>query len=93
MVGKVDGVMTADPSKDKNARLIPEITIKNYAKIKSSLTSSDGVDVTGGMLSKVESMLELAKKGIESEIINGDKPGNLLRALKGEKRIGTVITN
>jgi isopentenyl phosphate kinase len=91
MVGKVDGVMTADPSKDKNAKLIPKITMKNYDKIKSSLTGSDGVDVTGGMLSKVDSLLELAKKGIESEIINGDVPGNLKRALRGEKVTGTVI--
>ncbi len=91
MVGKVDGVMTADPNKDRNAKLIPKITIKNYSKIKSSLTGSDGVDVTGGMLSKVESILELAKFGIESDIINGDKPGYLKRALMGEKGLGTMI--
>lgn len=91
MVGKVDGVMTSDPTKDRSAKIIPEITTKNYGKIKSSLTGSDGVDVTGGMLSKVESMLELAKEGIESEIISGEKPGNLLKALKGARGIGTLI--
>ena len=91
MVGKVDGVMTADPNKNRSAELIREVTTKNYSKIKSSLTGSDGVDVTGGMLSKVERMLELAKLGIESEIINGDKPGYLKRALMGERGLGTVI--
>ena len=91
IVGKVDGVMTADPNKDRRAELIKEITPKNFSGIKKSLTGSDGVDVTGGMLSKVESMLELAKLGIESEIINGDKPGYLKRALMGERGLGTVI--
>lgn len=91
IVGKVDGVMTSDPVIDANAKLIREITTKNYAKIKSSLTGSDGVDVTGGMLSKVESLIYLAKKGIESEIINGVNPGNLLISLRGESGIGTLI--
>lgn len=91
MVGKLEGVFTSDPSRDKNAEIIPEITTRNYHKIKACLTGSDGIDVTGGMLNKVESMLELAKKGIESEIISGEIPGNLLRSLKGEKAIGTIV--
>jgi isopentenyl phosphate kinase len=36
-------------------------------------------------------MLELAKLGIESEIINGEKEGYLKRALLGERGLGTVI--
>lgn len=91
LVGKVDGVMTADPTKEKSAELIKEITPRNFKNVRKCLTGSDGIDVTGGMIHKVERMLELAKIGIESEIINGEKPGNLMKALSGEKGLGTVI--
>jgi isopentenyl phosphate kinase len=91
MCGKVDGVFTADPSKEPKARKIPEITQKNFPGIKKYLTSSDGIDVTGGMLLKVQSCLELAKSGAECEIMNGLVPGNLEKALCGKRGQGTVI--
>ena len=87
--GKVDGVFTSDPVNDPNAKLIPEITSKNFADIKNCLTGSDGIDVTGGMLHKVELLLEMAK-GREVVIINGNKPGILKSCLLGENT-GTMI--
>ena len=81
LCGKVDGVL------DAQNKVIPEITEKNFAKIKPMLLSSDGIDITGGMLHKVERMLELK---VPSYIINGTKEGNLEKALLGEK-IGTEI--
>jgi len=90
VAGIVPGVFTADPLKDKNAELIPKITSANFSEIRELLSGSYGVDVTGGMLSKVEWMLELAKKGIKSQIIGANSPGNLKKALLG-KHIGTVI--
>ena len=91
MAGKVDGVFTADPNKDKSAKIIPEITQKNFTRIKKYLTSSDGIDVTGGMLHKVELCLDLAKTGAQCEIMNCLKPGNLEKALSGQRGLGTVI--
>jgi isopentenyl phosphate kinase len=91
IVGEVDGVYTGDPFKDKNIELIPVITPKNFRKIKKYLKGSRGADVTGGMLHKVQEMLTLAKKGFQIEIINGEKPGYLRRALAGEKGLGTII--
>ena len=44
-------------------------------------------DVTGGMLGKIS---ELLKSGVEAKIINAQIPGNIARALKGEK-FGTTI--
>jgi isopentenyl phosphate kinase len=55
------------------------------------LKGSFGIDVTGGMTHKVKMMLELAKLGIESEIINAKEPDLLKRALLGEKGLGTII--
>ena len=91
MCGKVDGVFTADPGKDPKARKIPEVTQKTFPDVKKYLTSSDGIDVTGGMLLKVQTCLELARSGTECEIINGMKAGNLEKALSGQRGIGTVI--
>ncbi len=90
MAGKVDGVFTSDPG-DRGAELIPEITPDNFGEVKRCLGGSDGIDVTGGMLLKVAKMLELAKEGIQTEIINAAKPGYLKRALLGETGLGTVV--
>jgi isopentenyl phosphate kinase len=89
LVGKVDGVFNGDPE-NKNSKLIPEITQKNYKEVKRHLSGSDATDVTGGMLNKVEKMAELSKKGIQISIINGLVPGNLKRSMLGEN-IGTII--
>lgn len=84
LVGKVDGVY-------KNKEVVKEITPENFPEIKRHLTGSDGIDVTGGMLHKIERMLEIAKKGVKCEIINGLKKGYLKKSLSGEEGLGTVI--
>jgi isopentenyl phosphate kinase len=86
MVGKVDGVL------DDRGHVIRKITSGSLAEIKKYLNPSDAVDVTGGMILKVERMAELARQGIDSVIINGLKPGHLKRALVGENVEGTLIT-
>lgn len=91
LAGITDGVFTSDPQKNPDAKLIPEINSRNYKDIKGYLTGSAGIDVTGGMLHRVERMFELTKFGVEAEIINGEKEGNLKKALLGEKRLGTII--
>ena len=92
VVGKVDGVFTADPNTNKNVRMITEINSKNYEKVRRYLAGSEGIDVTGGMLHKIDEMFELAKLGFESEIINATKRDYLKRALLGERGLGTRIT-
>jgi isopentenyl phosphate kinase len=91
LAGIVDGVFTADPQKNPDAKLILEINSKNYNEIKKYLGGSAGIDVTGGMLHRVERIFELTKFGVEAEIINGEKEGYLKRALLGEKGLGTTI--
>ncbi|MFH1126778.1 MAG: isopentenyl phosphate kinase [archaeon] len=85
LAGKTDGVLTGD------GELIKEITGKNIKDIKKHLKGSDAKDATGGMVHKVERMLEFTIDGIGSEIINGNKPGYIRRALLGETDIGTII--
>lgn len=81
----VDGVY------DENGKTIEMITSKNFGQLKRSILGAKGVDVTGGMLHKVEESLSLAKKGIFSLIINGTKSGELYNALVGKSHGGTEI--
>ncbi|MDI6642776.1 MAG: isopentenyl phosphate kinase [Candidatus Hodarchaeaceae archaeon] len=85
----VDGVYTANPKKDKRAKLVRKIT-----PVDKELTSLDvaGVkDVTGGMRSKVKELISLAMHGVEAEIVNATKPGVIRKAIQGKRGLGTVI--
>ncbi len=84
-----DGVWEDFP---KRKKLIREITPRNFAEIKRHLKGSSAVDVTGGMLHKVERMLDLAKEtGADVVIVNGSVPGRVKDALLGKKVLGTVV--
>ncbi|MDW8172493.1 MAG: isopentenyl phosphate kinase [Anaerolineae bacterium] len=89
ILGEVDGVY------DLDRRVIPTITPENYEAIRPALGGSAGVDVTGGMLTKVSDMLALAqqKRGLRIYIINGLVPGRLQEALtqSGGWTSGTLI--
>ncbi|RLG20849.1 amino acid kinase [Candidatus Micrarchaeota archaeon] len=89
----VDGIFTANPKEEPNARLIPEINSENFDEIKRMLGGSSAVDVTGGMFGKVMEIIELLKKGVnvEAVVINAEKEGNIKDALRGEIKRGTVI--
>jgi len=91
MAGVVDGVFTADPIKNPKAKLIPEISSENYSEIKKMLSGSAGIDVTGGMLLKVERALELASTGAEVSIISGLVKNRVKEALLGEPVVETTI--
>jgi len=94
LVGIVDGVFTADPLVHPDARLIPEITPANFAEVERALGASHGVDVTGGMLSKIGHMLDLVKAnpGLRVQVVSGLQPGLLEAALRQpDARVGTNI--
>jgi uridylate kinase len=76
---RVEGIYTADPEKDKNATKYDHITFDSvYSK------SLNVMDLTAFTLCK-ENKLPII-------VFNMDKPGNLLKLLKGEK-IGTLVSN
>lgn len=87
----VEGLYTADPEVDENADLIPKIYAKNWEDISTLIDFSAAGDVTGGMKNKVEVLVKLAKKGIESHILDATEPENIIEAITTDKRIGTVI--
>ncbi len=73
-------------------RLVPEITPGVLSRYTSVLGKSSGADATGGMLTKITSMLSLAKQmdGLEILIFSGQEPGALRNALQGENP-GTLV--
>jgi isopentenyl phosphate kinase len=72
--------------------LISEINLQNWESVAGSLSGSRSTDVTGGMRSKVRSMLDLVSEIPEMEIIifSGSQPDNLAAAIKGGS-LGTRI--
>jgi isopentenyl phosphate kinase len=84
-LGETDGVW------DDAGRTIPRISAATFADAAQSIGAPAGVDVTGGMLHRVETALGLARLGIPSLILNGLVPGALERALYGEEVAGTQV--
>lgn len=84
--GRTDGVY------DSERGTIPKITPKNFRELKKEISGSEGVDVTGGMLHKVEESLAMASKHkIKTVIINGNAPGQLKKAILGKRVKSTTV--
>jgi isopentenyl phosphate kinase len=83
MVGEVDGVYDGDPLTDSSASRIPRITPGTFGGLETQLGGSHGVDVTGGMLTKVRQMVQLVAQGYVERVhlISGRREGALERAL------------
>jgi isopentenyl phosphate kinase len=94
LAGIVDGVFTADPLTDASARLIHEITSHTFPHIAAQLRGAYGVDVTGGMLAKVQIMLQVIERlpHLRVHIISAMHAGIIERALLNDDFAeGTVI--
>ena len=95
LVGEVDGVFEGDPLSDPLARRVPEITAENWGRVRTVLGGSHGWDVTGGMSSKIEEMVDLARSmpGLEVHVLSGRRSGALETALlsPSEMSSGTLI--
>ena len=83
----VDGVYVTHGAQEE---IVSFVTRKNYKDVLQYIGSSKYTDVTGGMRHKVMELHEIAKKGIEVQIINLLKEDNLSRAIQGE-HVGTLF--
>lgn len=74
-------------------RQIEKITPASFHAFSVGVGKAAGADVTGGMESKVNQMLELVQNipALTVQIFSGIKPGNIARALTG-KVVGTEIS-
>ncbi len=87
LLGEVDGVLASD------GHLIKDVTPRSLHRIRSSLSGSSGVDVTGGMLQKVEEMVSLVVRYPQLQVViaNGHRANVLVDLLQNGQHIGTRI--
>jgi isopentenyl phosphate kinase len=83
LAGLEEGVWKDFPTR---TQLLRDITPRTFSEQSPGLGQSVGVDVTGGMQTKVIEMLSLVDQipGLEIVIFSGEKPDNILHALIGE---------
>jgi molybdenum storage protein len=78
-----DGLFTADPKKDRNARFIPRISVQELLR----------QDLNDLVVERAVLELMLTARHIgEIQFVNGLKPGQLTAALDGEP-VGTIVYN
>lgn len=87
LAGDVPGVL------DVRGDVIPEITPANLADIRQTLRGSGSIDVTGGMFSKVETMLNLCRErpGLSVHIFSGLEKQLIGNSVAGQSVPGTTI--
>ncbi len=87
LLSDIDGLYSADPHRDANAKLIPvvEEIDERIERIAGGAGTPNG---TGGMATKISAARIATEAGIDMVILNGDRPENLYD-LFADKPIGT----
>lgn len=89
LLSDIDGMYTADPNKDKTARLIS--VVKNISDdIISKAGGSSSYLGTGGMATKVQAAIKVTAKGCDLVIAKGDNPEIIYKIAEG-KAVGTLF--
>jgi isopentenyl phosphate kinase len=83
LAGTVDGVYSSDPLTDPEAEHWPVITPDSLPGLRGNLGGSHGVDVTGGMLSKISEMCALVDEDpdLQIRLVSGLRPDAIRRAI------------
>ena len=90
LLSDINGLYTADPHKNPDAKLIPvieELTDEIYALAGASSTKQG----TGGMVTKLHAAQICLSCGCDMVIANGKNPDNLYAILDGQE-VGTKFT-
>ena len=90
LLSDIDGLYTADPHKDPNAKLIKFVNCidENLLALAGGSDSNLG---TGGMVTKLEAAKICMSCGCDMIIANGSDPANLYAIMDG-KSVGTTFT-
>jgi len=90
ILSDVPGVLTGDPRKRSDARLIPLIT-NPEAEMRGLVTESAGPLGSGGMATKLQAARQASRAGISVIIAPGRDSDTLAAALDPERSVGTLI--
>lgn len=83
----VDGILSFENDKPK---LLKELNMNNLYSIK--FKKIENIDVTGGIVYKLEEAFQVAEKGIKVFFVNGLIPGRIKKAIFEEDFLGTKIS-
>ena len=87
LLSDIDGLYTADPRKDPEAKLIPTVTdLDENIKALAGVSGSD--QGTGGMITKLQAAEICMGCGCDMVIANGNEPNNLYTIMDGGE-VGT----
>lgn len=95
LLGIVDGVFDADPFKHPGAQAIPRLRLADLPALAGVLGGSHGVDVTGGMASKIDDMARLLTEfpHLRIHLLSGEIPDHLYEhLLYPDRPLGTTLT-
>jgi glutamate 5-kinase len=90
ILSDVAGVLTGDPRKRNDTRLIPLITDAE-AEMRGLVTESAGPLGSGGMATKLKAARQAARAGISVIIAPGRTANVIVTALDPSREIGTLI--
>ena len=90
LLSDIDGLYTADPHSDPQARLLPVVNEINDS-IFALAGGSAGAQGTGGMVTKLRAAQICMAVGCDMIITNGNNPEVLYQILNGES-VGTTFT-
>ena len=90
ILSDVAGVLTGDPRRRTDARLIPLITDPE-AGMKGLVADSAGPLGTGGMATKLKAARQVARAGIAVIIASGHELGALRDAVDPQRERGTLV--
>jgi glutamate 5-kinase len=86
----IDGFYSADPYLDTNAKVLSEVH-EITDEIEEAAQGSGSSFGKGGMITKINAVKICREKGIDTIILNGHSPKNILKAVSGLD-IGTLFT-
>lgn len=86
----IDGLYTADPRENPDARLVPVVK-KITPELEAAAGGSGTARGTGGMVTKIKAAKIATQAGMNTVIINGDRPQALYDVVNGNPFTGTTF--
>jgi len=84
-----DGIYSSNPKTDKNAKLLKTLSFNQLKELSTSMDAH--ADVTGGMGGKIDTIRNISKIGVDTVLLNGNKPDRLYKVLVGEETKSTIV--